>query len=288
MRRSLRDRTLAMGVRLTVRPLLSLPLPWTAHRRLMQVGALFRPRVPGLHVTREAIGGVPCRVSEPKEGAAGELIWFHGGGFVMGSPDTYHRLLDELARRSGRRVIAPDYRLAPEHPFPAAHDDCLAVARARPGAALGGDSAGGCLALGVAARLCREAPPERLVLASPAADLDPTRPAPEGHDEIVLAVPMLKRAVTDYVGDADPRDPRVSPIHADWPCPIPALIFVAEGEILQRDAEAVAERLRGAGAEVRLRIFRDVFHAWLLAVGSGAPGAERAVDEAAEFLRVHP
>ena len=277
------DRAAALGARWVAKPFFALPLDWRVHRAALGMAARLTPKLSGVRETWETVGGVPCRVSEPEGGGAGDLLWLHGGGFVVGSARSYHRLLDSLALATGRRVTAPDYRLAPEHPFPAAYDDCLAALRARTGA-LGGDSAGGTLALAVAATLCREGrPPERLVLASPAADLDPARPVPADRREMVLPLNMIRRATRAYRADADPRDPRLSPIHADWPCTVATQVFVAEGELLEHDADAIAERLRAAGADVDLRRYRGVPHAWVIGA-SRAPAADRAVAEIALFL----
>lgn len=284
---SWRERLVAAGCRWGVRPILALPVPWALHRRAFAWTTPGPARLQGLNVRRVEIGGVPGREVVPEGGGRGTILWLHGGGFVIGSSGgVYLALGAALARATGRRVVLPDYRLAPEHPYPAAPEDALAVALALAAEgpfALCGDSAGGTLALATLIALLRAGmPPERVVLASPAADLDSARPVPDARREMMLPVAMLRRVVRDYAGGADPRDPRLSPIHGDYRGAPPVLILCAEGEILEGDCDAIAARCREAGAPVRLEKTRDVPHVWLLF--RGLPAAERAVASIVRFL----
>ena len=286
-----RDRVLAFGARAVVKPVFALPLSWRTHRRLADFGAR-RHRVPaGVRVEWREIAGVRVRVSRPQDAApdALPLLWLHGGGFVMCSPLTHAPLLDALALAARRPVLAPAYRLAPEHPFPAGFDDALAVARAVGPHALGGDSAGANLALGTAALLAAGGrAPERLVLLSPPVDLDPARTPPPGAREMVLPLAAVARIFRAYLPPgADPRDPRLSPIHADWQGAPPTLIHAARGELMQGDAEAIAAKLAAAGAAVRLELWDGVPHDWHMAAGH-APAADRAVRAIGRFLRGDP
>ena len=284
---SWRERAMIEGCRWGVRPMLALPVPWRVHRRAF---ALQRPpaaRMAGVTVERVVVGGVPGRSFSPLDGARGTLLWLHGGGFVIGSSAGVYAVFGAaLARATGRRVVMPDYRLAPEDPFPAAPDDALAVARALAAEgpyALGGDSAGGTLALvTLAAMLPEGAPPERVILASPAVDLDAARPVPHAPGEMMLPVAMLRRIVRDYAGAADPRDPRLSPIHGDYAGAPPVLIEVARGEILEGDADAIAARLERQGVAVTTRREAGVPHVWQLFAGLAA--AERSLATIAAFL----
>lgn len=285
---SWRDRMLVQACRFGIKPVLALPLPWIVHRGAAHLLSPLPPGAADVSVARRDIGGVPCRVYTPK-GATGVLLWLHGGGFVLGSSrGLYGSFATTLARRSGRRVILPDYRLAPEHPFPAAPDDCLAVAQAvaAEGAfALGGDSAGGNLALVTLAQLLAlGAAPDRLLLASPAVDLDPDRVPPVDAEELVLPKRMLRRVVRDYLAGTDFRDPRVSPLFASFDGAPPVLIQCAERELLAGDTDAIATHLARAGAEVTVQKERDVPHVWQLFAGR-TPKADRAVDAMVDFLR---
>ena len=282
-----RDGAVLAACRWGLRPALALPVPWTWHRRAMALVAPRRATRQDVRVETAAIAGIPARVFAPPA-PRGTLLWLHGGGFVLGSSQTYAPLAATLAHLTGRRVIVPDYRLAPEHPFPAAPDDCLAVARAVAAEgpfALGGDSAGGTLALATLATLLADGtPPERLILVSPAVDLDPARPMPPDRREALLPVGMLRRVQRDYIGPADPRDPRLSPIHARFDGAPPALIQCARGELLEHDAEAIADRLRAAGTAVALEPESGVPHTWHLFTGL-SPKADAALARIAEFLR---
>ena len=282
-----RDRALALSARYGARPFLALPVPWQVQRLGMNLSAPRPLRMPGQSEVPGRIGGVPCLTVAP-EVPRGTLIWLHGGAFVLGSPRNYRSLAHGLAARSGWRVILPDYRLAPEHPFPAGLEDCVAAIRAQAaeGAfALGGDSAGGTLALASLGLLLPEGVrPTHLVLASPACDLRLDRPPPDACDEMLLPQRLLRRAARDYLAGADPTDPRASPINARFDGAPPTLIQAARGEWLERDADAIAERLRSFGAPVRVEKETGVPHVWQLAVGR-TPKADRAVDSMAAFLR---
>lgn len=282
---SWRDAALVLASRSVVKPILSLPIPWSLHRRGLRIAEMFY-RGRGVRFETTRIAGVPCGIVTPAR-ADGTLLWLHGGGFVLGTARSYIGLASALARLSGRRVVLPEYRLAPEHPFPAAPDDCLAVARALAAQgpfALGGDSAGGCLAAVVLADLLAEGTtPSHLVLTSPAVDLDPSRTAPAGSVEILLSVPALLRFARAYSHGADPTDPRLSPVHAAYPGAPPTLIQCARGEVLEGDADALAARLRAGGARVEVHKTDGVPHGWQLFVGH-TPKADRAVADMAAFL----
>lgn len=285
-----RDRALLLACRVGARPFLALPLPWAFHRRAAG-SSRPPPSPPGLLITRTPIAGIPGRVTSPAA-PRGTILWLHGGGFVLGSSGgVYANLAAALARATGMRVVVPDYRLAPEHPFPAGHDDCLAVARALAADAfsdgpfvLGGDSAGGCLALAVLAALLADGtPPARVLLASPVIDLDPARPVPLAPGEVMLPLSAVRRFLRDYLGSADIRDPRVSPVHADFAGAPPVLIQCARGELLEGDADAIAARLAAAGAAVTLQKESGVPHAWPVFAGR-TPKADRAIAAMAKAL----
>ncbi|PWJ19266.1 alpha/beta hydrolase fold domain-containing protein [Jannaschia seohaensis] len=281
-----RDRLVAAGTRYGLRPFLALPLPWSVHRRGM---ALVAPR-PQRGPCREQWGRLADRrtlfVTPPE--ARGTVLWLHGGGFVLGHPISYRRLAHRLAIRSGLRVALPRYRLAPEHPFPAAPDDALATAEALAQDGpwwLAGDSAGGNLALVVLSEmLTRGRGPERVVLASPAPEIDPSRDLPPDMDEMMLPEQLLRRAVADYLNGADPSDPRISPLRAPYRDPPPVLIQCARREFLEGDIDALALHLRAAGGEVQLEKATGLPHDYQIFAGL-CPAADRAIDRMADFLR---
>lgn len=276
-----RDRAVAALSDHVAQPLLRFPVPFRLFRAAFELAA--PRRAPGA-VEWAEMGGVRCRRMTP-EGASGDILWCHGGAFVAGSPRAHARLTDPVAARAGMRVTTPAYRLAPEHPFPAGYEDCLAAARAMPRPfVLAGDSAGATLAAAVLARLCAEGrPPRRAVLIAPAGLLDPDRPDPEGADPMFLSRPLLARILRAYAPGADPRDPRLSPALADYPGAPPVLIHVAEGEMLEADAHAIADRVRAGGGTATVETARGMPHAWHLAAGV-APAADAALARVADFL----
>lgn len=243
--------------------------------------------------TPDSLGGVPGEWVRPISGAASRrLFYVHGGGFVACSPKTHRPVTGALARR-GFEVFAPDYRLAPEHPFPAGLEDVIAAwasFRGKGPASLAGESAGGNLALALllAARDRGIPLPSAACLFSPVTDLmaeggsrltNSTRDAMFSARSIPEVAPL-------YVGAGDPRTPLASPVHGD-PTGLPPLLFhVGEREILRDDSVRMVERARAAGVEASLRVFPVVAHAWQFADGV-LPEAKASLDEAAAFLERH-
>ena len=268
------------------RPFLALALPFPLQRRLFEIGnRLLRDRVALRTEWREA-GGIRCRVATP-EGASGRAVWLHGGGFVMGSPDSYAGLTDLFAKRAGLEVWVPEYRLAPEHPFPAAPDDCLAALRAVPGPYhLLGDSAGATLALAALQDLLPDRPPQSLTLISPGTNLLASR-APHDHSEMVFSKPILRRFQRAYVGAADPNDPRVSPLFGRYRGAPRTLIELSRGEFLEADGHRLAGRMREDGVPVTVHVEPGVPHDYHLFAGRSA-AADRALDRIAAHLRGEP
>lgn len=228
----------------------------------------------------------------------GVILYLHGGGYVAGSPATHRAFVAKLSRASGAAALVPDYRLAPEHPFPAAVEDALASYRyllARGHAperiAIAGDSAGGGLAaavlLGAAgAGLAR---PGCILLYSPWADLRATAPSirENASSDAMLPVVRMTEVVEMYLGDsAVAADPRASPILGRYHRPPPALIFASRHEILRDDAVGLQGRLAAAGGEARLVLRPHVPHAWPIFAG-WIREADAALEQSAAFLREH-
>ena len=242
------------------------------------------------------IGGVPVeRVrSRGVSADAPTLIYLHGGAYVLSSPATHRPITVAFARR-GFRVVAPEYRLAPEHPFPAALDDAVAVYRGLldggvpPGRiALAGESAGGGLALSTLLRL-RDLglpAPAAAALFSPWTDLALTGATLRSNDAVdpIFHARHAVSVAAHYLGDADPYDPLASPVYADLSDLPPLLIHVGKTEILLDDSLRVADRARAAGTDVSLRVWPRVPHGWQL-LASILPEARRSVDEAAAFIK---
>ena len=203
------------------------------------------------------------------------LVYLHGGGYVAGSPRTHRGLITRIAKAAGCVALAPDYRLAPEHLFPAALDDArLALAYAHDhgpeGASpakrvlLAGDSAGGGLALAtlLAARDSGERLPARAATMSAWTDLATTGASLESRAEADPMIPawVLRGWSKHYLGDQDPRDPRASPLYGDLRGLPPLHLQVGDLEILLDDTVRFAERALAASVEAELVVYPELFH----------------------------
>jgi acetyl esterase len=260
------------------------------HGEVEEVGAVADRTVPG------PAGEIPVRVYTPKEGDPPYpvVVFFHGGGFVIGDLDTHDQVCRQLANGSRAMVIAVDYRLAPEHPWPAAPDDCLAATdwvlehAAELGGdpsrvAVAGDSAGGNLAAVVA-----QARRERLqaqVLIYPATDLSMSHPSIiENGDGYLLTKEGMDWFMGHYAPDVE--DITCSPLanHELAGLP-PTLIITAEYDPLRDEGEAYAEHLREAGVPVSLTRYDGMIHGFFQ-LGVVMDAGTKAVDEAARALAV--
>jgi acetyl esterase/lipase len=257
--------------------------------RLKQVFEGFTMPAPrGVRFRADQMGGVPGEWAE----AGGErpLLYLHGGGFVGCSPQTHRTITGAFARR-GFRVFAPDYRLAPKHPFPAAVEDALAAWRGfsaqlgRP-AAVAGDSAGGNLALAVTVAVNREARrPAAIAAFSPATDLTGASESWRSNrlrDD--MFTDQLQNLAEFYVNGADARDPLMSPLYGDLSGLPPILLHVGESELLRDDSVRFADAAKAAGSRAELKVWNGAPHVFQF-VHAYVPEARRSLDEAAAFLK---
>ena len=218
--------------------------------------------------------GVSCdRVAAPGASADRVVLYLHGGGYVICSPRTHRRLAYDLSAASGATCVLPDYRLAPEHPFPAAVEDAVAVYRqllddgvAPERIAIAGDSAGGGLAV-AALLMLRDAGlpmPAAAACLSPWTDMEASGDSMTRNAEIdpMVRAEGLGQMVDWYLNGADRRDPLASPIHADLKGLPPMLVQVGSDEVLLDDAARLAERARAAGIEVDYQEWERMFHVW--------------------------
>ena len=201
------------------------------------------------------------------------LLYFHGGAFVVGSIDSHWKMAARIASIAGCGALVVDYRLAPEHPFPAALDDAagaykwLIEAGYDPGKiVIAGDSAGGCLtaAVLIALRDSGQPMPAGAMMLSPAVDLAMTG---ETMKTLAKVDPMIKKSWGDkcinmYLRTTDPKNPVASPLYADLRDLPPILIQVGTREILLDDARRFAERAREFGVDVELEVWDGMFHVW--------------------------
>ena len=222
------------------------------------------------------------------------LIYYHGGGFLFGSPRSHRVITSNLARTTGSPVLSVDYRLAPEHPAPTAHDDAFAAYQwaldqgySASAIALGGDSAGGNLALSTAVRARDSGLPRpcALVLLSPALDLAGDGESHHSETGAPLLTPELMELFNGiYLGNSDRRSHRVTPFYSDMSGLPPALIHVGSWELLRDDSITITDRLNAAGSSAELKVWDGMCHSWQLF----APFLEEgmaSVEEAGLFVR---
>lgn len=222
------------------------------------------------------------------------ILYLHGGGYTLGSPDTHKGLASHLAASTRSSVLVPDYRLAPEHPYPAALEDAVAAYRAlldrhKPGdIAICGDSAGGGLALCTAIAL-RDAGlplPSALLLISPWTDMTLSGETITSRAEIdpMLTLGWLQRAAEAYRGGLPLSDPRLSPLYAVLDGLPPMLIQVGSDEMLLSDSQRLQERARAVGVEVDLQIEDGLWHDFQVHAGV-LKASDAAIQRIADFLR---
>ena len=233
----------------------------------------------------------------PAGGDASRLIiLYHGGGFFFGSSRTHRVIASNLARTAGSAVLTPDYRLAPEHPAPAAHDDAFAVYQwalkqgYAPGKiALIGDSSGGNLALAtvIRAKEAGLALPGALTLMSPWLDVAREGASHQGtSDDPVVSTELLERFTIYYLGDEDRKSPTATPFYADFSGLPPTLVHVGTRERLHDDSVTVVERMKTAGVAADLKIFDGMSHNWQLYAPMLDEGMA-SIEEYAAFITAH-
>jgi len=256
------------------------------------LGALL-PAAEGVAVEKVDAGGVPAEWIGAGDGPV--VVYVHGGGYCIGSLDSHRSMLTHLASAVAGRVLAVDYRLAPEHPFPAALDDACAAYRwvvaggADPAqVVIAGDSAGGGLTLAtlVALRDAGDPLPAAGVCLSPWADLTQsgaTMSEKADVDPMVHAEDLARWAAAYAGSDHDPGSSGLSPLFADLSGLPPLLVEVGTAEVLLDDARRLAERARAAGVDVTLFEGEDLIHVWHFFAGA-VPEADEGIDRIARFI----
>ncbi len=255
----------------------------------------FRTR--GVELSPTPPGPVRGEWTTPRQARPGTILYFHGGSYVSGSPATHRPITAALARMTGRSVLSLDYRLAPEHRFPAATDDALAAYRwlldagtpAR-SLALAGDSAGGGLVLTTLIRARDEGLPLPGcgVCFSPWTDLAGTGNSAQANDGRCA---MFRRSniapfASAYLNGASPQHPHASPVYADLSGLPPLLMQVGLTELLFDDSKRVRDAVRAAGGDSTLQVFAGVYHVWHMLDGV-IPEASDALRRAAMFIGEH-
>lgn len=287
---SLRARLLRLLLRAVARPLLAhAKEPAAARHRFLRAARLLF-RAPPLSLILPSSVGPPGLWVQNQPRGTGVALYFHGGGYIMGAPETHAAMLAELMRMSGLQVFLPRYRLAPEHPFPAAFEDALMAWNALIAQGytpdriiLGGDSAGGGLALALLSHLCLAGqPPCGAFLFSPWTDMTFSGNSirENAAQEQMLPAERLGEVRAMVSGGIDPADPRLSPLWARYPGAPPVLVHVAETEILRDDSLRLAGPLPGA----EIRMAGDLPHVWPI-FHNLLPEARDTLDVTANFMR---
>ncbi|KAB2363340.1 alpha/beta hydrolase [Actinomadura montaniterrae] len=238
--------------------------------------------------------GAPEPSEAPEGPAGGAILYLHGGGYVVCSPRTHRPITSRLALDTGLPVLVPRYRLAPEHPFPAALEDAVAAYRwlldrgvPASGIVVAGDSAGGHLAATLAGEICRTGlpSPAGIVLFSPWVDLTcelSTQAQRRSRDPYISAY-AARRVARLVVGPAGFDDPRLALLTCAWTDTPPVLIQVGGAEVLRPEAEALADALTAAGADCELQVWKGQMHVFQM-LNRVLPEASAAMRDAARFV----
>ncbi|MBW2281583.1 MAG: alpha/beta hydrolase [Deltaproteobacteria bacterium] len=287
---TLRTELLRMSVRATLMGSVRFGVPW--------LRSLPSPARPDPHTRLDDVdaGGVPARWCVPTGADADDrvVLYLHGGGYVFGSPRTHADIIARLAAQVPARVLAVEYRLGPEFPFPAAHDDCLAAYRwlvaqgTDPSRiVLAGDSAGGGLCTGtlLSLREAREPQPAGALLISPWVDPLADGGTIRSNEPFDVGTrDFLVNCIGLYLEGKPPDDARVAPLGADLRGLAPLFIGVGRCEMLLDQARALDARARDHGVKTQLSEYEDQFHVFQN-LAAFIPEADRAVDEMVGWVR---
>jgi acetyl esterase/lipase len=254
---------------------------------------IFKPP-PDVAVQRITAGEVRGEwLTPPGASSRSVVLYFHGGAWTLGWTGIHRRMVAHLCQAAASRAFAVDYRLAPEDPFPAAPEDCLAAYRwllqegTRPqDIVIAGDSAGGNLTLTtlMSLRDAGDRLPAAAVCISPATDLEGTGESFWTIKDPVMRPEFVLRMRRLYTRDHDVRSPLISPLYGDLRGLPPLLIHAGGGEMLLSDSERLAEKAHGAGVDVTLDVWPGMWHVWHLLVPT-LPEASQALEAIGAFIR---
>lgn len=265
---------LRTGTRMVFRTGMHPRVPPRLQRVALRLASSIAPRAAGVSIEPDVIGGLPCEWLVPQRDNGWVMLYLHGGAFMIGSPRTHRAITTALARLAGLRVCALDYRLAPEHPWPAAADDALSayqalLAQGYPAEriVIAGDSAGGQLTLSTALRL-RAAGlplPAALVCFSPVTDLSGATWHEPADGDPLLSHAWLSQGLDAYCPPSiDRRLPLLSPLHADLSGLPPLMVQVGEDEHLLTQSLKLSEH---DGLSLRLEVYPGQWHVFQINAG---------------------
>ena len=266
-------------------------------KRLDQLGRLAR-KARHVAIEKTEIAGLHAEWYRPESATPGKvLLYMHGGAYALGSCESHRKLVTHIARAANIEAVLFEYRLAPEHPFPAGLDDTLAAYRAllekgysADDIFIGGDSAGGGLTMGLLLHLRHAGMdlPRAAVMLSPFLDMTASgesvktraQQEPWFHAEDIVVV------IRHYCPDQDLNNPLLSPVFANVAGMPPMLIQVGDHEILLSDSTRIADKLAAAGCEVQLEVFPEMWHVFQLFVGK-MPESRAAIQKIGAYIRSH-
>ncbi|WP_111655728.1 alpha/beta hydrolase [Isoalcanivorax indicus] len=284
---------LRTSLKLLVKPLFNGRTPVPVMRTGLRAVAATTLPARGVHRDSVSLGGVTAERWRPASGASEAVVlYLHGGAYCVGSPATHRSLTSHLSRASGATVLVVDYRLAPEHPCPAALDDALSAYQAllEEGVMpdqiiIAGDSAGGGLTLATALALrdAGQPAPAGLIMLSPWVDLTHPRAGTPVSGEAMLQWAALEKAAELYCADQR-RDVRASPLHGTLHALPSSLIITGTDEILLGDSEALEAALDAAGGQVDLLLYTGMWHVFPAHAGV-LDTADHAILQMADFIR---
>jgi acetyl esterase/lipase len=292
---TVRDR-LRHSLATEVAPAFRLEVPLEQQRQVLERMGMAAAQPEGVAVDRRPLAGLHTEwLVGPGCSTEHVLLHLHGGGYVMGSCVSHRALASNLAIACGIQAAVPEYRLAPEHPFPAALEDAVAAYKAllEQGYApdrivISGDSAGGGLSLATLVALRDEgiSLPAAAVLLSPLTDMTCSGESLQTRAQVDpwLRPDMLQAITQHYVGDAERSDPRLSPLFAELRGLPPSLVQVGDQEILLSDSVQLAERAKAAGVQLELEVWPEVWHVWQLFAPT-LPDANEAIASIGAFVK---
>lgn len=264
---------------------------------LDSLGSMFKPLAP-IESTKEVANGVPAEWLIPTGASSSRVVlYLHGGSYVVGSIGSHRSLAANIAHAARARALIIDYRLAPEHPFPAAIQDSVSAYRwltknhvAPDHITIAGDSAGGGLALALVLSL-RDGNlslPAAVVCLSPWTDLAATGESwkTRVNADLVIDTRMEAEFARMYLGDVDPRSPLASPLYSDLKGLPPLLIQVGTDEVLLSDSSRLADRARSAGVDVTYQEWEGMQHVWQFAA-SFIPEGRQAIATIGDFIQMY-
>jgi len=267
------------------------------YRKLTDQNSRFLPPIPkDVDVERFDADDISATWISPVDADRNKVILhFHGGGYVIGGINAYKMMCIPMAQTLNMKILLPDYRLAPEHQFPAALEDGLKIYRwlleqgfKAKDIIISGDSAGGGLALATTLSLRdnNEPLPAGVICISPWVDLTLSG---ESHitnadTDVVLTTEVLREWASAYTDESNWRNPLVSPIHADFHGFPPLFIQVNDDEILLDDTKALAQKAQANGVDVSLMVWHGLWHAWHTA-GTMIPESKKTYEEIGQFLK---